>query len=264
MIQSAKSFIVDATVDDTEISQVHKGQSVAVTSGRCRDLGDRHRDLGQHGCRPAARASSPSRSSVAVTGHPSGVYAGASATLTITTKKSFKALEIPTLAIHYNGSQATVQVNNGGGAVTRTITVGTSFGLETQVLSGIKAGDKVVVTHPDLRPGYDPRRHRRHRRFGGGFGGGRRLRRRHRRVRRRDGGFGGRPGQAPAGLADEQRRLRMSSDGRQRTVAAAHRRPQDLPHRLDRGRGAARHHPRPSTRATTWRSWARRVRASRP
>jgi len=57
-------------------------------------------------------------------------------------------VEIPTLAITYNGSTATVKVNNGGGAVTKTITVGENYGPETQVLSGIKAGDKVVVTTP--------------------------------------------------------------------------------------------------------------------
>ena len=85
---------------------------------------------------------------VKVSGHPSGVYAGASATLSITTKKAFKALEIPTLAITYNGSTATVQVNDGSGTSRRTITVGQSFGAETQVLSGLKAGDKVVLSIP--------------------------------------------------------------------------------------------------------------------
>ena len=167
-VQSAKSFIVNATVDDTEISQVRKGQPVAVTPA-----GANTSVTGT----VASVSSVPTSSSgvvtfpvvVTISGHPSGVYAGASATLAITTKKAIRALEIPTLAVHYDGSKASVQVNNGGGAVTRTITVGTTYGLETQVLSGIKAGDKVVVTIPTFGRGTP----------GGGTGG------------RPGGGFGG-------------------------------------------------------------------------
>jgi membrane fusion protein, macrolide-specific efflux system len=168
-IQSTKSFIVNATVDDTEISQVHKGQSVTVTPA-----GANAPVTGT----VSSVSSVPTSSSgvvtfpvvVSISGHPSGVYAGASATLAITTKKSIRALEIPTLAVHYDGSTATVQVNNGGGAVTRTITVGTTYGLETQVLSGIKAGDKVVVTIPTF--GRGTTRGGSGGGFGGGFGGG--------------------------------------------------------------------------------------------
>jgi macrolide-specific efflux system membrane fusion protein len=41
-------------------------------------------------------------------------------------------------------------VQNGSSTSTRTISVGTSYGLETQVLSGLKAGEKVVVTLPSF------------------------------------------------------------------------------------------------------------------
>jgi multidrug efflux pump subunit AcrA (membrane-fusion protein) len=168
-IQSSDSFIVDATVDDTEVGQVKKGQSVAITpAGAVTSVAGTVTSV----------SSVPTSSSgvvtfpvvVAVTGHPTGVYAGASATLTITTKQPIRALEIPTLAVHYNGSKATVQVNDGNGVVTRSITVGQSFGLETQVLSGIKAGDKVVVTIPTFARGVTPRGGTGG--FGGGFGGG--------------------------------------------------------------------------------------------
>jgi membrane fusion protein, macrolide-specific efflux system len=174
VITSAKSFVVNATVDDTEISQVHKGQAVAITPD-----GANAPVTGK----VTSVSSVPTSSSgvvtfpvvVAVSGHPTGVYSGANATLSITTKKSIRALEIPTLAIKYTGSKATVQVKNGSTAVTRTITVGTMYGLETQVLSGIKAGDKVVVTIPAFARGLTGRTG-----TGGGFtfGGG-------------GGGFGG-------------------------------------------------------------------------
>jgi macrolide-specific efflux system membrane fusion protein len=170
-IQSTNTFIVDATVDDTEISQVKAGQSVAITPAGA--------TVPVTGTVTSV-SSVPTSSSgvvtfpivIGVSGHPSGVYAGASATLSITTKKSFKALEIPTLAIRYSGSKATVQVNNGGGVTTRTITVGTSYGLETQVLSGISAGDKVVVTIPTFGRGTVNRGGTGGTGGFGGFGGG--------------------------------------------------------------------------------------------
>jgi macrolide-specific efflux system membrane fusion protein len=170
VVQSAKSFVVDATVDDTEISEVQKSQTVAITpAGATSPVTGTVTSV----------SSVPTSSSgvvtfpivVKVSGHPTGVYSGASATLSITTKKAIRALEIPTLAVHYNGSKATVQVNNGGGAVTRSITVGTTYGLETQVLSGISAGDKVVVTLPTFTRG-TTNRGTGGGGFGGGFGGG--------------------------------------------------------------------------------------------
>lgn len=146
-VQSSTSFVVNASVDDTEISSVKKGQAVQITPDGA--------NTPVSGV-VSSVSSVPSSSSgvvnfpvvVKVSGQPSGVYAGASATLSITTKKAFKALEIPTLAITYNGSTATVQVSEGAGTSKRTITVGQSFGAETQVLSGLKAGDKVVLSIP--------------------------------------------------------------------------------------------------------------------
>jgi len=146
-VQSSTSFVVNASVDDTEISSVKKGQTVQITPDGA--------NTPVSGV-VSSVSSVPSSSSgvvsfpvvVKVSGHPTGVYAGASATLSITTKKAFKALEIPTLAITYNGSTATVQVRDGSGTSKRTITVGQSFGAETQVLSGLKAGDKVVLSIP--------------------------------------------------------------------------------------------------------------------
>lgn len=146
-VQSSNSFVVNASVDDTEISSVKKGQPVQITpDGANTPVSGVVSSVSTVPSSTSGVVSFPVV--VKVSGHPSGVYAGASATLSITTKKAFKALEIPTLAITYNGSSATVQVNDGSGTSRRTITVGQSFGAETQVLSGLKAGDKVVLSIP--------------------------------------------------------------------------------------------------------------------
>jgi multidrug efflux pump subunit AcrA (membrane-fusion protein) len=149
VVQSTKTYIVNATVDDTEVKSVKKGQTVAITP-----QGATESVTGT----VASVSAVPSTSDdvvtfplvVKVSGHPSGVYAGASATLVITTKHVSNVLEIPTLAITYSGSTASVKVSAGGHTSTRTISAGTSYGLETQVLSGLKSGEKVVVSIPSF------------------------------------------------------------------------------------------------------------------
>jgi multidrug efflux pump subunit AcrA (membrane-fusion protein) len=169
VVQSAGA-IVNGSVDDTEVQQVKRGQAVAITPD------------GATATVPGivtSVSSVPSSTSgvvtfgvvVRVTGHPTGVYAGATATLTITTTRVPDVLEIPTLAITYSGSNASVEIQQGGSTVKRAVTIGTAYGLESQVLSGVRAGEKVAVTIPS---------------FGGRVGG-------------TGGGFGGRSGTGTGG-----------------------------------------------------------------
>jgi macrolide-specific efflux system membrane fusion protein len=148
VVQSAGT-IVNASVDDTEVQQVKPGQAAAITPD------------GATSTVPGvvtSVSSVPSSSSgvvtfpvvVRVTGHPTGVYAGATATLTITTTRVPDVLEIPTLAITYSGSTGSVEVKQGSSTVKRAVTIGTAYGLESQVLSGIRAGEKVAVTIPSF------------------------------------------------------------------------------------------------------------------
>ncbi|HTR70864.1 MAG TPA: efflux RND transporter periplasmic adaptor subunit [Mycobacteriales bacterium] len=149
VIQSSRTFLVDATVDDTEVSSVKKGQKVTITPDGATTT--------VNGVVTSVSTVPSSESSVVsfpivvrVAGHPSGVYAGASATLLITTKHLAHVLEIPTLAVTYSGSTATVKVRSGNSTTTRTITTGSTYGQETQVVSGLKSGEDVVVTVPSF------------------------------------------------------------------------------------------------------------------
>jgi multidrug efflux pump subunit AcrA (membrane-fusion protein) len=147
VIRSSKTFVVNATVDDTEVKSVKKGQHVDVTpDGATQSVAGTVMKVSAIPDTSSSVVAFPVV--VAVSGHPSGVYAGATATAEITTKHVSDVLEIPTLAITYDGSAASVKVRVGGSTATRTITVGTSYGLETQVLSGLTAGENVVMTIP--------------------------------------------------------------------------------------------------------------------
>jgi macrolide-specific efflux system membrane fusion protein len=171
IVVQSKGTIVNASVDDTEVSQVKKGQSVAITpEGATTPVTGIVKSVSSVASSSSGVVSFPVV--VTVSGQPSGVYAGASATLVITTKKVSNVLEIPTLAITYSGSTATVKVQQGGSTVTRTVTIGANYGLESQVLSGVKAGDKVLVTIPTFGGRTGGRTGGEGFGGGGGFGGG--------------------------------------------------------------------------------------------
>lgn len=146
-IQSTSSFVVNSSVDDTQISEVKKGQDVSVTpEGATTPVAGTVTVVSVVPTSTSGVVSFPV--TVALTGHPKAVYAGSSATLTITTSKAVNILAIPTLAITYNGSKATVEVKSGGSTETRSITVGQTYGLQTAVKSGLVAGEDVVVRIP--------------------------------------------------------------------------------------------------------------------
>ncbi len=123
-----------------------------------------------------------------VTGNPTGLYAGATADVSIIVKQLNDVTEVPTGAISYgtNGQATVTKVVNGSHVVTN-VTVGAAENGETQITSGVTSGDKVL----------DARSHSRRLAAAGGilgggtgttrrFGGSGRVRwRRSRRARRR-------------------------------------------------------------------------------
>jgi macrolide-specific efflux system membrane fusion protein len=167
------SYIVNTTVDDTQIGQISDGDQVDVSlSGSTSSTGGTAAAGGAFGAAAATGGSSTAASAsstaygtvgsisligsqssdvttfpvvVDVTGNPSGLYAGATADVSIIVKQLSDVTEVPTNAISYtSGGQATVtEVANGNHVVTN-VTVGEAENGETQILSGVKSGDKVL------------------------------------------------------------------------------------------------------------------------
>ena len=167
------SYIVNTTVDDTQIGQITDGDQVNISlsgsgsSSSAAGTGARAgAGAGAGGSASTAAATSSaiygtvgsisligSQSSdvttfpvvVNVTGTPTGLYAGASADVSIIVKQLSNVTEVPTAAISYTSAgQATVtRVVNGSHVVTN-VTLGDAENGETQILSGVKSGDKVL------------------------------------------------------------------------------------------------------------------------
>jgi membrane fusion protein, macrolide-specific efflux system len=82
---------------------------------------------------------------IAVTGSPSGLYPGASASIELIIRQVNNVLEVPTSAVHTLGTASFVYVLKNGKEVDTPITIGATGDAETQVVSGLKSGQLVVI-----------------------------------------------------------------------------------------------------------------------
>jgi membrane fusion protein, macrolide-specific efflux system len=168
------AFVVDATVDGTQIGLIRKGaQAVVLPQGATTPQYGTVTSVGLLGTATSGVTSFPVV--VTVTGRPAGLYAGATAALTIVYRQLNDVLQVPTAAVHYGGGSPYVEVPAGSGTARRTVSVGATSGGATQITSGLDEGQQVVVTVTRTAPGRSGPGGQTGTRGGfggGGFGGG--------------------------------------------------------------------------------------------
>ncbi|MGA2473114.1 MAG: biotin/lipoyl-binding protein [Acidimicrobiales bacterium] len=138
------SYIVNTTVDDTQIGQIADGDQADIvpTGSTTTDYGT-VASISLIGSQSSNVTTFPVV--INVTGNPSGLYAGSTADVSIIVKQLNNVTEVPTAAISYNSSgQATVTQVVSGSHVVKSVTVGAAESGETQMTSGVTAGDKVL------------------------------------------------------------------------------------------------------------------------
>ena len=174
---STSSWLVEATVDATGVGLVKKGdQAQIITTGATGTVYGLISSVGVI----ASSSSSGSASFpvvVAITGDPSGLHAGATATVSLIYKQLVNVLTVPTLAVHTStdGSSVVWQSASGkldGSHTTKAVTVGLSSGGVTQIVSGLSAGDEVLEQTVSLRRSATSTTGGSTRTGGGGFTGG--------------------------------------------------------------------------------------------
>ena len=144
VVIGTNSYIVTTTVDDTDIGQVADGDQATVTptGATTVDFGT-VASVGLIATESSDVATFPVV--IDVTGDPTGLYAGSTADVSIIVKQLDNVVEVPTAAISYTtGGQATVTEVKGGKHVTVDVTVGQAASGETQITSGVSAGDSIV------------------------------------------------------------------------------------------------------------------------
>lgn len=144
VVVGTDSYIVNTTVDDTEIGQIADGDQVDIvpTGSTTTDYGTVS-SISLIGSQTSNVTTFPVV--INVTGTPSGLYAGSTADVSIIVKQLNNVTEVPTQAISYNSNgQATVTQVVNGAHVVKSVTVGSAASGETQITSGVVTGDKVL------------------------------------------------------------------------------------------------------------------------
>lgn len=144
VVISTGQFIVDASVDDTQVGQVKPGDTVTITpNGSTTPVPGTVTEVGMLSKSSSSVPSYPV--TISVTGNPPGLFAGAGASVSIVVKEVADAVVVPAVAIHYRNGSPYVLEGLGTAQTQHPVTVGMTENGQTQITSGVSAGDQVVV-----------------------------------------------------------------------------------------------------------------------
>lgn len=158
-IVSANSYVVDATVSAADVARLEKGLQAEITpTGVTETVYGTVQSVGL-----VAETSSSGAAvfpvTIAVTGSPEELHAGTSAEVSIVVKQIEDVLTVPTRSLTTEDDTTYVTVVADGTETRTEVETGTTYGMSTEVVSGLSEGDTVVV------PAFTPP-------TGGGGGGG--------------------------------------------------------------------------------------------
>jgi RND family efflux transporter MFP subunit len=172
VVISTTSWVVDASVGSADLASVKKGMQAQITptDSTTRVFGT-VQSVGIVASSDSTSSSATFPVVIAVTGNPTGMYAGASATVSVIVKQVSDVLTVPTAALHSSGGKTFVYRVKNGKQVRTDVTVGATYGISTQITAGLASGDQVAVTTV-ARTGTGRTGTNRGGFGGGGFGGG--------------------------------------------------------------------------------------------
>lgn len=144
VVISTGTYVVNASVDDTEVGQIKTGEQAVITpDGATTPVYGTVTSVAVMASGSSAVPSYPV--TIGVTGTPAGLFAGANATVAIVVKQLSDVLAIPTAAVHYTSGKATVDEMVGGKQTSRPVQLGETSNGMVQVLSGLSEGDQVMI-----------------------------------------------------------------------------------------------------------------------
>lgn len=143
---SPKKLLVEATVSASDVSRLKKGLQAEITpTGGTETV---YGIVTEVGVIAAASDSGAAQFpvTVEVTGTPTGMYPGASATVAIVVKQATDVLAVPTAAVKTDDDGTSyVNLVVDGRTVQTPVTLGDVYGAQTEVTDGVKVGDVVEV-----------------------------------------------------------------------------------------------------------------------
>jgi len=148
---STDSFEVEVTVGSSDVDSLKKGLQTTITpTGATEPVYGTVSEVG-------AIASADSTGvatfpvTIDVTGTPDGLYAGSSADVSIVVAKVTGVLTVPSQALHTEDGETYVYVVDGDDRTRTPVTTGTTYGMDTEVKTGLTEGQTVEI-QPFLAP----------------------------------------------------------------------------------------------------------------
>jgi macrolide-specific efflux system membrane fusion protein len=149
-VVSTGSYIVNASVSSTSVSEVQVGDQATITvSGSTTPVYGTVGSVGLLASTTSGVSSFPVV--INVTGSPSGLYGGSSANVAIIVKQLQNVIVVPTTAVTYTSGATTVSLDTNGSKTVQPVTIGTASGGSTQILTGLSVGQKIFVTTISFR-----------------------------------------------------------------------------------------------------------------
>ena len=171
VVVSTGSYVVNSTVSSSSVSQLEVGDQATITpSGATTPVYGTVGSIGVVATTTSGVSSFPVV--IDVTGSPTGLYGGTSANVSIIVKELQDVVVVPTGAISYTGGTTAVTLDNAGKKVTQPVTIGIASGTDTQIVSGVSAGQKIYVTSVSFHGALGTSRLGARTGGFGGFGGG--------------------------------------------------------------------------------------------
>jgi multidrug efflux pump subunit AcrA (membrane-fusion protein) len=145
-IVSTGVFEAQASITGSDVSEVQVGDQVDLTlTGSATPIYGTVSSLGIVATVSSGVASFPVV--VVVTGDPAGLYSGMSADASIIVLERANVLTVPSSAVHTLGTASFVYELKGGKEVEHTVGVGAVGTTLTQITSGLKSGQEVVLAN---------------------------------------------------------------------------------------------------------------------
>ena len=140
-----QSFEVSTTVPVTDLPEIKTGDEVFVSpDGQSSQLTG---DVTQIGPPPTSSSSTDYPVVISLPAGSKNLYDGASASVAIVVAQATNAVTVPTSAVHQLGQLAYVSELRNGKLQDATVTLGVVGNELTQVSSGIKAGETVILAN---------------------------------------------------------------------------------------------------------------------
>jgi RND family efflux transporter MFP subunit len=143
-----KNWVVSTSVSGADADSIKVGQEVTITtSGSSTPVYGTVATIGATAAASSSGGAVEFPVTIDVTGTPTGLHPGDTASVSIITQQLSNVLTVPTAAVSQNTSGQTVVtklVNGSPQAV--AVTLGASYGTSTVVTSGLSAGDQVQYT----------------------------------------------------------------------------------------------------------------------